>query len=147
MRKFTKVEQESIILNAVWEMIDNMVNYGMFVKHDKVENTNLMFETSAHMRLFNILLGDFLSLPQRRRSNPLPFGLADPPSRTGESNLTFLFYLRQVCDDPKLNTDAVSLREPVEAFANWLEAESLIEGVWLPSINVQLDMKVRRITY
>src|SRR5258708_6005149 len=117
MASFTKIEQEAIILNAVWEMIDGMVNYEMFVKHDKVEDTNLLFETPTHMRLFNILLGDFLSLPQRRRKNPLPFGLPDPPNGTRESNLTFLFYMRRVCDNPRLNSNAESIHVPVEAFA------------------------------
>jgi hypothetical protein len=103
MPRFTEIEQESIVLNAVWQMIDDMVNYGMFVKHQKLDNTNLMFNTSTHMRLFNILLVDFLSLPQSRRGGPLPFDLPNPPSSARESNLTFLFHVRRVCDDPKLN--------------------------------------------
>ena len=28
-----EIEQECIILNSVWEMIDGMVNWAMFVKH------------------------------------------------------------------------------------------------------------------
>jgi hypothetical protein len=144
---FTKVEQEAIILNAVWEMIDGMVNYGMFVKYDRIENTNLMFETSAHMRLFNILLVDFLSLPQRRGKNPLPFGLPDPPNGACPSNRTFLFYLRQICDDPKLNRDAILIHDPLEAFAVWLEDYAFVENVWLPAIDTQLDMRIMRIEY
>lgn len=147
MVMFTKCEQEAIILNAVWEMIDDMVNYSMFVKHDKVEDTNLIFQTSAHMRLFNVLLGDFLSLPQRRAKNPLPFGLSDPPSATRQSNLTFLFYMRQICADPQLSSNADSLRGPVEAFGDWLEGESFVEKVWLPTIETELDMRVTRLAY
>ena len=147
MATFTKIEQEAIILNAIWEMIDDMVNYDMFMKNQKLENTNLMFKTSAHMRLFNVLLGDFLSLPQRRGRTPLPFGLPDPPSGTRESNLTFLFYVRQVCNDPKFNSNANFIREPLEAFADWLEGVSFIEGVWLSEINTRLDMQLMRIIY
>src|SRR4051812_13076915 len=124
---FTKVEREAIILNAVWEMIDGMVNYAMFVKHEKVEDTNLMFETSAHMRLFNILLVDFLSLPQRRGKGSLPFDLSEPPNDSRPSDRTFLFYLRQVCDDPKLNHDAAPIRQPLEAFTDWLEGYAVVE--------------------
>jgi hypothetical protein len=29
-----EIEQECIILNSVWEMIDGMVNWAMFVKHE-----------------------------------------------------------------------------------------------------------------
>lgn len=121
MARLSKIEQEAIILNAVWEMIDDMVNYAMFEKNHNVEDTTLFFESSAHMRLFNILLGDFLSLPQPRGSNALPFDLPKPPSDTRKTNLTFLFYMREVCGDPKLNSDPKPIREPVEAFAEWLE--------------------------
>lgn len=147
MTMLTKVEQESIILNAVWDMVDGMVNYAIFTKHDRVENTNLMFQTSAHMRLFNILLVDFLSLPQRRGRNPLPFGLTEPPGDTRQSNLTFLYYLRQICDEPQLNGNIAFVRGSVEAFAEWLEGEAFVEGVWLPTINVELDMRIMRMTY
>lgn len=147
MATFTKVEQEAIILNAVWEMIDGMVNYAMFVKNDRVENANLMFETSAHMRLFNILLGDFLSLPQKRSRNTLPFGLASPAAGDRETNFTFLFHLRHICDDPQLNNHSGSIRAPIEALADWLEGEAHFEGVWLPSIDTQVDLRIKRITY
>jgi len=147
MTTFVQVEKEAIILNAVWQMIDGMVNWGMFVKHDKTVDTSLLFETSAHMRLFNILLGDFLSLPQKRRGNPLPFGLIDPPSETRESNRSFLFYLRQICEKPQLGGDAELIREPLEAFGNWLEGVALVEKVWLPAIDTELDMRIMRMHY
>ena len=34
-----EIEQECIILNSAWQMIDDMVNWGMFVKHDETEPT------------------------------------------------------------------------------------------------------------
>ncbi len=147
MAAFTKIEQEAIILKAVWEMIDDMVNYEMFVKNENVEDITLMFETGTHMRLFNILLGDFLSIPQRRRSNALPFDLPEPPSGSHETNLTFLFYMREICKSPTLNTNATAILKPVDAFIDWLEGESFVEKVWLPSISLQLDMRIKRITY
>jgi hypothetical protein len=50
---FSKTEQESVILNAVWDMIDDMVNYDMFVKAEKIHDTNLMFNTSMLRALDN----------------------------------------------------------------------------------------------
>jgi hypothetical protein len=144
---FAPIEQEAIILNAAWEMVDDMVNYAMFVKSDEVENTNLMFKTSAHARLFNVLLCDFLSLPQRRGKSPIPFDLPDPPSGARPSDLTFLFYLRQICGTPTLNRDSGALVSSVEAFADWLEGETFIEHVWFPTVNVEVDLKVMRLTY
>jgi hypothetical protein len=39
---FSDVEQEAIVLNAVWGMIDGMVNYAIFDKGDAVENVTLL---------------------------------------------------------------------------------------------------------
>ena len=38
-------------------MINGMVNWAMFVKHDRTENVTMMFETRQHMVLSSILLG------------------------------------------------------------------------------------------
>ena len=59
MTMFNETEQEAIILNAMWAMIDDMVNYEMFVKTERTTDVVLMFSTSTHMRLFNVLLVDF----------------------------------------------------------------------------------------
>jgi hypothetical protein len=70
---------EVIILYAVWDMIAEMVNFNMFEKLASHEKTNLMFSTSTHARLFNVLLVDFFSSPQKNRSRgSLPFGLPPP---------------------------------------------------------------------
>lgn len=62
---FTGIEHEVIILYAVWDMIDEMVNFNMFEKFAGREDTSLMFSTSTHTHLFNVLLADFLSSPQK----------------------------------------------------------------------------------
>ncbi len=76
------VEREAIILNSAWEMIDGMVNWAMFVKNDRAEPTNLMFETGQHRWLFIILLGDFLSEIRAFMGAPIPLGLKPAPSKT-----------------------------------------------------------------
>ena len=83
------IEQECIILNSVWEMIDGMVNWAMFVKDDRADPTNLMFQTSQSSQLFVILLGDFLSQLRGFRG-PIPLGLKAAPSNARPSDLTFL---------------------------------------------------------
>ena len=65
-------EQECIVLNSAWEMIDGMVNWAMFVRNDRTDPTNLTFETSQHSRLFIVLLGDFLSQLRAFRGQPIP---------------------------------------------------------------------------
>ena len=73
-----EIERESIILNCAWEMIDEMVNYLIFVKFDHSEPTNLLFKGDTQARLFVILLGDFLSEIRAFRG-PVPLGLSKVP--------------------------------------------------------------------
>jgi hypothetical protein len=140
-------EREAIILNSAWEMIDGMVNWAMFVKNDRTEPTNLMFETSQHRRLFVILLGDFLSEVRAFKREPVPLGLKTAPSNARPSDLTFLFHLRQVCADPKLGGDATRLSAAIEAFADWLEGDFVASGVNLHAVNVVADVHVARYRY
>ena len=140
-KAFARIEQEIIILRAVWDMVDDMVNYENFEKEHGIDEAQLTFKTATHQRLFNILLADFLSKPQP--------GTFDLPNADGSASTdrTFLFYLRHICGEPKLNPDSDSLRAPVEAFANWLEDECIVEKVFLPSIEAELDIRVKRITF
>jgi hypothetical protein len=140
------VEQECIILNSAWQMIDDMVNWAMFVKHDRTEPTNMMFQTHQHSRLFVILLGDFLSgiIPFKRRA---PMGLKASPPRARPSDLTFLYYLRQVYAKPHLGDQVDGLRICTEAFATWLETEFIAEGVNLHAIDVVADLRISRYRY
>lgn len=146
---FNKTEQEAIVLNAIWSMIDDMVNFAIFMPlNGKAQNTNLMPQTIDTRRLFHVLLGDFLSPLVRKGRGGLPFDLPQPPAQSATpSDLTFLFYLRQIFADPMLHPVADSIRQPVEAFATWLEQDSLVEGVWLPSIDVEANLSIKRITW
>jgi hypothetical protein len=146
--EFTKTEQEAIVLNAVWTMIDDMVNFATFMPlGERTQNTNLMPRTDDSLRLFHLLLGDFLSPLNRRGNRGLPFGLSPPPRGARASDLTFLFYLKRISDLPRLNAHSEALRKPVEAFAEWLEHASFVEKVWLPSIEVEVNLTIKRITW
>ena len=103
------IEQEAIILESTWNMVDDMVNWSMFVQNNHTEPTNLMFETGQNQRLFIILLGDFLSQIQPFKREPMPFGLEAAPTNVGPADRTFLFYLRKVCAAPRLGGDATAL--------------------------------------
>lgn len=91
---FTQTEHEVVVLKLVWDLIDEMVNYEMFAGFESVEDVALMFNSSTHQRLFNILLLDFLPQPRQ-----WPFGLTTPapgaptslaePSISSETGLSF----------------------------------------------------------
>lgn len=145
---FNQTEQEAIILNAAWSMIDDMVNFAIFLPLDgRTESTNLMPQTTDTQRLFHILLGDFLSPLVARGKSALPFDLPKPEKQSRLSNFTFLFYLRQVSEQPMLGPQADVLSEAVESFSDWLEKESHVPKVWLPSIDVEVDLNIPRITW
>lgn len=140
-------EREAIILNSAWEMIDGMVNWAVFVKTERADPSNLMFQTSGHARLFVVLLGDFLSEIRAFKGEPIPLGLKPAPSNALPSDLTFLFHLRQVCVDPQLGADTAALSAAVEAYATWLEGEFTATGVNLHSIDVVADLRITRYRY
>jgi hypothetical protein len=141
------VEREAIILNAAWEMIDDLVNWGVFVRTEKARPSNLMFETRSAARLFVILLGDFLSDVRAFKGDPVPLGLLPAPSGARLSDLTFLFHLRQVAASPHLASETHRLSVAMEAFGAWLDGEFTASGVNLHSINVVADLKVSRFRY
>ncbi len=141
------VEREAIILNTAWEMIDGMVNWAVFMKIKDDKPYNLMFKSSTEARLFNILLGDFLSDVRAFKGKEIPLGLKPVPSGTSPSNLTFLFHIRQVCKNPQLGNDASQLLAAVEAMADWLEGEFIAEDVNLSTIGVVADLKISRFRY
>jgi hypothetical protein len=140
------IERETVILKSAWEMIDGMVNWAMFVKNDRTEPTNLMFESSQHSRLFIVLLGDFLSEVRAFKGDPVPLGLRAAPTNARPSDLTFIFHLRQVCADPKLGANATCLSAEIEAFADWLEGDFVAPGVNLSAIDV-VDLRIGRCRY
>jgi hypothetical protein len=145
---FTPVEQEAILLNAMWSMIDDMVNFAVFMPlKDRTQDINLMPKTADTQRLFNVVLGDFLSPLSPQQGGGLPFDLPQPPTGARASDRTFLFYLRQITTQPKLNPRADAIGAPVTAFSDWLAADSYVEDVWLPSIGVELNLTVPRITW
>lgn len=148
MGTFNSTEQEAIVLNAVWSMIDDMVNFAIFMPlGEKIHDTNLMPRTTDTRRLFHVLLGDFLSPLVRKGKNGLPFDLPSPSANARPSDLTFLFYLRHIFERPMLNVAVDAIRQPVEEFSFWLEQDSYVEDVWLPSINVKVSLTIKRITW
>lgn len=141
------LEREAVILNAAWSMIDEMVNWAMFVKVERTEPTNLMFQTRQCARLFLILLGDFLSDVRAFKGEPPPLGLKPAPSNAALSDLTFLFHLRQVGKNPLLGSNPGPLNAVIEDFGGWLETSFKAEGVNLHAIDVVADLTVTRFRY
>ena len=141
------IEREVIILNTVWEMIDDMVNWAMFVKSEKTEISNLMFNDSYCARLFAILLGDFLSDIRAFKGVPPPLGLKAVPSGVRSSDQPCCFIYETSPASPKLNAEATQLISATETFGDWLEGEFISNGVNLYNIGVVADIRIARLRY
>ena len=61
------IEQEIIILKAVKELIDSMVNFELMSLVGDDPDSNILFKSSIHQKLFNIILVDFLSRTDKRK--------------------------------------------------------------------------------
>lgn len=145
---YNAVEQEAIILNAVWKMIDEMVNFAIIMPLGQTTKDLTLFpRTSETRKIFHILLGDFLSPVVPRRKANLPFELKEPPQNSRQSDYSFLFYLRQVIKNPQLGASTGELAACVEDFSVWLEEDTHIERVWLPSIETEVDLDIGRMTW
>jgi hypothetical protein len=111
-----------------------MVNFEMFVKEPAPTGSHVMFKTMTHQRMFNVLLGDFLSQPDG------VFDLRAAHTKEKSHRNTYLAYLLDVCDDPRLNSDSAVLREPVQTFADWLNTDCVFPDIWLSSISEKLGV-------
>jgi hypothetical protein len=148
VRKFTDVEREAIVLNAVRGMIDDMVNHAIFMPlGEKRHDTNLMPTTSEALRQFGTLLRDFLSPVTAKSKQPLPFGLPKPPNGDFATDHTTLFYLHLISETPLIGTEIESLCAVVHSFAEWLEERVFVPEVWFSNISVKVDLRIRRIDF
>ena len=145
---FTELEQEAIVLNAVMGMVDDMVNHAIFCPiGEKRENTNLFPQTSDTLRQFAILLRDFLSPVTAKSRKPMPFGLPKPPEESKITDHTTLFYVARICENPLIVKDIDLLTKEVHDFIDWLETYAFVPKVWLSNIEVETDLKVKRIDF
>lgn len=139
---YAGVEQEAVLLKAVWDMIDDMVNLEVFQYPVTSRPTNLVFKSGSHKRIFAILLADFLAQPRRAA---LPFAFAPSGQAARETDRTYLFYLEAICRQPQLGAEASGLAAAASSFADWLNAECHCPAVWLPELDLSLDLRVSRV--
>ncbi len=139
--EYTDLDREIIILSAVWDLIDSMVNYKNFEANYSVEAAELMFKTRECSELFLILLADLLSWPQRGA-----FGIKHQPG-SGSAAKTYLGNLVDIAKVRRLKGDTLLLMESAIAFSVWLDDQITLENVWLPSIERNGPVTVGRMEY
>lgn len=139
--KYNAIEEEAIILKAVWDLVQDAVSYSIFCKFSDPANVTLMPHTGNDLRLFNILVGDFLSAPQAGTLG-LP-GI--PPSARG-ADRTYLSHLKRVAANPQLvPAGGGHIAGPTDRFAAWLDESFTVEKVWLANVEIELDLTMTRL--
>lgn len=139
--KYSSLDREIIILAAAWDLIGSMVHYAHFEKQHRIENATLMFQTREASKLFLIILADFLSLPRDGT-----FDLSRPKAE-GSLGQTYLGHLLNVASAPSFKGDVTLLTSSVKSFAKWLDGFAEVQDVWLPSIERNGMLRVRRLDY
>ena len=132
--KFNNTEQEIIILKAIKELIDSMVNYEMLDLLGQNPDASIGFKSTTHQKFFNIILLDFLSCSDKKV--------------LGEQ-LSYLGALQSICHSPnfKKNNSIINLTKSTKEFVDWLEREVIVEKIWFPSIDLETNLSIKRIEF
>src|SRR5882724_9958327 len=127
------VEEEVVILKAINEIVDSIVNFEVLTLAGTDPDSVIRFQSRTHQRFFNIVLVDFLSC-------------TDP--RAPLSQTSYLSALRAICGHPSFDFEGSieDLREASDAFVAWLNEEVSVD-VWLPSIDKKGAIQISRLSF
>lgn len=104
---FSKTEKEVIVLKAVTELIDSMVNKEVLCVSIGEKYGETQFKSMTHQKYFNIILVDFLS---------------EPASKIIKGKHTYLKAIQSICKDPCFDNNPIhSLKLAADEFNSWLE--------------------------
>jgi hypothetical protein len=129
---FSDVEREVLILDAVWDLADGLLNRSnVWVHVDDQLNVEMRFNSMEAGRLFSILLVDLLS---------------EPSSDIMRNQADYLKALLLICEAPSFDPahDIDELRDATASFNNWLEFPYVYPQMWLPSIDRECDIRMTR---
>ncbi|NOR31730.1 MAG: hypothetical protein GQ539_11620 [Sulfitobacter sp.] len=146
MSTYSEIEQETIVLLAVCQMIDDMVNHAMFIGSESLTDGNILFHSHIHQQLFNVHLVDFLSFPQLDRSlKERPFNLPPTDTNSKPSDRSYLYYLKTICKNPCFGNVPTPLSSSLTVLSDWLDGETSIKGAHFPSLDLSFNIRVNRL--
>ena len=90
------------------------------------------FKAGVHAKYFNLVLVGLLS--QTDRDAPV-------------SQDSYLGALAKICEEPSFNVgnSVEKLRAATQTFREWLQATIVVPKMWLSSISLEVDLKIRHI--
>jgi hypothetical protein len=127
------VEEEVILLKAVWDLVGSMVSSEILKIFERDPDSSIQFHTRTHQKFFNIVLVDFLSATDKRAFI---------------KKTSYLGALKNISASPKfdVNNSVASLSKATHEFVDWLNQEVEVHKVWLPSISTETSLKLTRIS-
>ena len=131
---FSGIEKEIIFLKAITELIDNMVNREVIVLFHDDPDSEIRFNSMTHQKYFNIMLLDFLSCSDK--------------NILGEQT-SYLGALQTICQSPSFNINSSigNLTVSTKEFVEWLQKEVIVEKIWLPSIDLETNLIIKRVDF
>lgn len=128
--QLSALDREVIVLQAVLESIQSMVNHEILNFSQSPEGMQATFKSPTRRALFNVLLADLLE--------PVDRGLIGAGG-------SLLDNLASIAAAPALSAAdaATKLEDSVEALRRWLAAEIEV-GVWFPSLRKDVVLRLRR---
>ena len=111
-----------------------MVNFEVVSLFGRDPDSSIQFNSVTHQKYFNIMLLDFLS---------------NSDSRILGKAMSYLEALENISNSPNFNSDNSldSLAFSTKEFVNWLDKEILAEKIWLPSIDLETNLSIKRIEF
>ena len=126
-------EREVLLLLTARESIRSMVNYGsLMILEEEPGYCSIRPHEATQAELFNIRLLDFLSPVKHLSGNP-----------------TLLNALHSICKAPTLISDShiEYLKDAAQAMSTWLHKTVEFEKIWLPAINLELTLSMKRFEF
>jgi hypothetical protein len=125
----SEIEKEIIVLKAVSEIIDSIINYEILEISGNLD-ANIRFHSSTHAKFFNLVMVDLLSKTDEKgflKSRP------------------YLSYLGAITQRPHfdVNNSVGNLSNETKNFRSWLRT-NLVREIWLPSIGIEIEIKLSR---
>jgi hypothetical protein len=131
VHKFTEAEAEIVLLYAIKNLIDSIVNFEVLRLLGEDLIAEVRFNSPTHQKYFNLMLVDFLS--ETDRHAPL-------------TQTSYLDGLRNIADKPQfdVNDSVVALRQATIELASWLGKEIESPITWFPSIHLNIPLRLTR---
>ena len=128
--EFSPIEWEMIALKALTDALDSMLNHSVMTLRGNDPNTEIVFDSSVHQRLFTILLVDFLAKPEK--------------AIVGFDG-SYLELLSGICHSPSAGEpkSIMALATSVEHLSSWLSSKIEVT-VWLPSLYKETNVTIQR---